>query len=525
MDDPAPLREYSGYATEATVVSDQYGLAQANGASAGRLCDGTHVITFDNKVIDLQSKPFSLSVVFTPVNKDGLSPALQGIALSSGTGLTMLDTTISFTTAYTVADDSVVSYDLGEFRKVHVVGIHTPQKNILFIDGESVAEIDLTPAQQVDVLTKSAIIKMGGTTSGRGIVSNNFAQFNYALSKDAIQDIRTFQNRRAEGSVAKSFGAKEIYFHRGERAHYLERVWDSGDDYGTGVHDGTTVDGDWLTVQKDENALTIAGVYRDSLSLLHDLTAEDLDSVNMTWTGKNVRIMTSIDAVTWVQAVKGRNLSNIAVGFDTDVHPDLYIRVEFMPGVTDAYITDMRVDGYLTSTVIPLNGERVRTFVNAVNLGNHQPAEYSDDWGVHCNGGSVTISSDTGTSPDSFKTIEIWLKTITAVTISASVSSGTAATYTNAIAGTSVLPGQWMVYHFTYAAAINPTFTISGTDFSLGKIAMYPQALTATEVATVIKNYTGIQSAPAGTATEVTVSQTGEAAKVYAHDWISANAM
>jgi hypothetical protein len=239
----------------------------------------------------------------------------------------------------------------------------------------------------------------------------------------------------------------------------------------------------------------------------------------MFWYGYGETVEASVDGTTWVAVKKGENLSNIPTGFDP-TNKALYIRVTFAAGLTEAYVDSLQVNGYTAASVV-VNG-RTLTYTNpAVVFDEHLPFQLRDDWGVRLTGGTITITPDAVSEvPSPVQTVEIWMKRTTedAVVISGNVSGAATTKYFNGIAGNVYDTGEWTVRHFVSAAGITGNITITGNAI-IGKVAIYPTALSAAEVAQVVAQYTGVYKTTQDGSSPITIAEPASSTTVYSHDW------
>jgi hypothetical protein len=95
------------------------------------------------------------------------------------------------------------------------------------------------------------------------------------------------------------------------------------------------------------------------------------------------------------------------------------------------------------------------------------------------------------------------------------------AVYVNGAPGTTVLPiGEWILVHYLAIAGVPfpNDITFSG-DIRIGKFAIYDRLLSATEIASIYANYTGVDKLKQDGTGNVTMSEPATPAVIYAHDW------
>lgn len=430
-------------------------------------------------------------------------------------GLTIDGTEISFSTKYVKTGEAKCTYDMQVLQKAEIVGVHTSAKNSLYVNGVAVAEVDITPEQQLDAYdSPNSNLYTGKSASSQGVLVNNLITYPRALHTEEITAIYNANNRRATGNVPKMFDGEDILIGSTVRPAFLSTGWSSDEDWNNASKDLVAVEGGQLVPQM-QNGVSLAGTWTDSIDLYTGDTPVNIDSMNLFWYGSGETVEASIDGENWVVVNKGENLSIIPQGFDP-TNKALYIKVSFAAGLTDSYVDSMRVRGYTSSTA--LSNGRVVSYSNpAVVMDEYAPAILRDDWGVTLGpGGTVVIGADTSENPSNPLTVEVWFKTNSG---SIAVSpAGTGTTYINGGAYDTPRVGEWTVMHSVHTTPLTGTLSIAG-DVVVGKVVYYSAALTATQVAAIVANYTGVNTVTYDGTGSLTITEPASSATVYAHDW------
>jgi hypothetical protein len=432
-------------------------------------------------------------------------------------GLSLEGTKVSFSTKYTTAGEAKATYDLGVYRAFTAIGVHTESKNSLFVDGKLVAEVDLTEDQRKGtyVVTDGKLYS-GLTTSGSGLAVNAVGIYPLALTGEAIAAMYMQARDVPTGEeVAQQFNGRYIAMSREASNIFMEQTWSTEEDWLNANLLGVAVLNDRLVPQEDENGVSVAGSWIDSIPLTGAETTS-IYGVNFDWDGEGAVVEASVDGTTWASVKRGVNVSVVPAGFDpTD--KEVLVRISFPGGITDdtSYIDNLEMVAVRTATSNTIGGHQI-TLTNAYQQKSYPPIEMRDNWGAEIvSGGSIVIGPDTADPVTDFKTIEVWIKPTgsTAPTISV-----TGTQYRNGAASSAALPvGQWTLVHITKATAITGDITITGPA-QVGQVVLYESELSAGTVADITRAYTG--RAPL-LATDSSILTMGAApdAKIYAHDW------
>lgn len=521
LDDTASFQDYSGYNRGSNFGgTEAHGISLVSGAKySQRFGGGTYgAFTVPVYVKGKESSPFSLTAVVFPI----LTGGSQNTQILSRTddfdGLWMNGTKINFTTMYTNTGSATATYDMGVVKKADVVGVHTNAKNSLYVDGVLVAEVDITAEQQADSYkTSSNLFASGYLTSTQKLLINGIGFYGRALQTEEVQSLYSYNNARAEGTVARIYGGDEVLLGNSVRQAYIDTGWYTDADWQAASLINTAVDDGQITAMMS-NELTIASEWLDSVDLYNGETASPINSIVLWWEGVNETIEASVDAgVTWVPVVKGRPLTNVPAGFDP-TGKALTVRITFPAGQSEAYVDNLSVRGYLTNTAT--SAGRTVTYTNAVPFNDDSPALMRDNLGVKIGtGGSVVIGPDQTSPVQPVRTIEVWVKPDVAWTATMGTASTTA--YQNGGNGpnNSAIPaGEWVVAHRILSAdhSGNITLDVVGT---VGKIVVYPTALTLAQIADLYANYTGINKLRYDGTGFVNIVEPTEPVEIYGYDW------
>lgn len=516
LDGTSPFTDYSGYGTSAVLTGSLVkgvGLVQNAGYSV--ILDNTHtLVTTTNIYTSGNENAFTIMASIFPVQRTTTADQQIASHLGKFDGLSINGTVVSFSTKYLTAGEAKCSFDIAFYRRVDLMGVHTRNKNSLYVNGVLVDEVDISAAQQADAYDSAdGKIYSGTTSSTQGFMMNALGFLGRALAVEEVRAVTTWLNRRFTGSPVRAYGGQELKVSTEVRPLFLDAPIDTDDAWNSGVLRNVSVNGTSLVPDKIAS-LTVGGQWSKSFDLYTAGTPTPLQGVNLMWTGKNVTVEASVnDGTTWITASPGVNLSNIPTGFDP-TNKALAVRVTFAQGVTDAYIDNFRLNGYNTSIFIPQSG-RTLTFASAVNFPERNPLELREDWGARLFSGTLSWSADNNEEPYNARTIEVWLRKNS--TAAPTLSFTPTTTYVNSISGGTSARGEWALYHYVLGANAT-TFNIGG-NVTVGRVGIYDTALSAATISGIYKHYTGVLTQPISDGAVVAISEPATSTSIYAHDW------
>jgi hypothetical protein len=516
MDDSSPYQDYSGYNRTATGPST-FAAALVSGAAWAAVVSNISQATFPSPVFKSNDKSFVLEAWVYPFY-EGLGDIAVLSHAGQYDGLMISDTKVSFVTKYSTTGEARAEYQFERPRALHIVGVHTEGQNILYVNGESVATVDISEEQQADTFVATGDLIAGQSVGGQKMAMNGVGLYVGTLSNEQI--LAHFQAGRAvtpAQDVANGFAGTLIPLSKTEGSIYLESVWDTDEEWRVGTFTNVDVQDD-LLVPATEEGVSLAGEWL-SVFDLGFTDATSIYGVTVSWEGEGALVETSIDGTTWVPALQGQNVAAVPSGFDpTD--KDLELRVTFPGGITDdtSHLSSLTVTGYSDGALPVMNNRTVvADYPAAVGVAN-EPIEYDERNGVDLNGADLTIGPDTGDDPTNPRTVEFWVKKTGSLPVTPT--SGRTI-YINGkptpAALTDLVNGEWSLVHLVYSSGITGDIVFNG-DATIGQVILYEDALTTGQIADVYKSYTGrpVLTVAGGT---VQITKPPIATMVYAHDW------
>lgn len=522
LDDTAPFQDYSGYGAAGVMDTGTPTTAAAlvAGAAYSAVFSNSVDAKFDSAVYKpgYEPLPFSLEASFRVIDETGTT-TIQKILSSSANydGITVAGTVIKFSTKYVTNGECAVTYDIQSKRNVHVVGVHTRDKNQLFVDGELVGETTITDAQKADTyVTGDGKLWLGTSASTQQVAVNGLSIYATGLS-DAIVKAHFNAARRTTlvQTIAPTFSGVRYPMSLDLANTFVRQLWETDSDWQIGTLNNVTLVNTQIVPQLAAG-VSVAGDWQVALPL-DQSGLTDVYGLSMTWNGAGVVVQASLDGTTWETAVRGKKLALIPNHFDP-TNKDLFIKASFAGGITDdpSFLDNLFVVGFKTG-IMPNVGGRDTTFTDPASpMTDYQPIEQRDDWGVRLGGGSVAISADSSPSPQDMYTMNIWLKKLTATSPTISITGAT--TYKNGVAGGTMNQGEWVMWTMTRATLFSGTITITG-DIQLGQIELFDHQLSAQEVADLYAAQTGVMKASAPESDVVQVTNPNPSTRIYDYTW------
>lgn len=520
FDDPTPFTDWSGHNRVATSTSTAKHAALVKGADYSIIVGPTTKISLNAYAVmqrGRESASFSVEAVFRSIKKDPTNLAIQQVWGNDNIydGICIAGTVVSFTTKYTSTGSATCSYDIQNNRAVRVVAVHTDAKNSLYVDGDLVAEVDITAAQQADTyLGDGNTITCGGTTGTNLLAVNAIAVYRTVVAEEDIDvHFNEAVDNLSEFHVASGYGGTLLPLSDEHTAPYAIRTFSTAQDWDQGFKSGVVIEYEQVSPEL-RNGISVPG----SWSVIHPLPQGmgTLYGVTLSWQGQGVTVDTSLDGITWNTVTKGVKTPTIATGFDpTDKL--LYVRASFAGSVLDdpAYIDDLIITTYINNTLPAVDGRAV-TLTNTSIESNEDIMDYDMNWGAELVNGTLTIAAP-GTGSFAPKTIEVWAKKFSSASFTDNVSSPTAQ-YTNGTTFQAYQIDEWQLRTYVISAGFSGALTFTGTG-QIGSVVLYPYAKTATEVMDTYRAYVGRPQTVLATQGSVVITQLSSEIDAYEYEW------
>lgn len=488
LDDASPHADYSGYEANATnpdSTAAVYGPALVKGAERSLIISSTNKLTVDSPVL-IQGKeylPFAIETYVRPVLQNGEQQIVGNDGVMDG--ITINGTVVSFVTKYTNTGEARASFDTVDPMNYGIVGVHSKMKNQLYINGEMVAEVDITDAQQADTY-----VSPGGTLtcgSGNGsFMMNSLTLYDLELDDDAIATHYAHsQDTLGAEDVSISYKGALLEFSTGGAiSPFYTTEFSSTDEWNLGykvdvtIHDGTLY-------PVSSQGVSIPGYWEVVLPL--GTMENSIYAANLMWEGTGATVSTSLDGATYATAQKGKALSTLTKGMSPE-NQFLFVRVSFPGGLVadESYFDNMVFSVYGTGALPDFAGREI-TIDNATPEGDYDVIDMHGNWGIELENGTVTIKAPVADTAAYSKTIEVWVNPKTTVTDNL---SGADVIYSNGGSVKALSPGEWQLRHYVFNNGFTGNITFSGTG-QIGHIMIYPDAWSASVIKEIYDAYTG----------------------------------
>lgn len=446
-----------------------------------------------------------------------ISNAEQQILSHSGhfDGLSINGKRVKFSTKYLSSGEAACYYDLQEYRAFHAVGIHSIDKNELYINGEKVAEVSLTDAQKNDTyIATDNFLYSGDTTSSQEIAMNAVAFYSTLSGDQIVQNYSQGINVLPQNSIYPQFNGMSFSMRVGNDSIFLDRTWSNAADFATGRNNNVQYSDEAVVPSYNASEVSVAGDWTVGVPL-DALGDTSIYGVMLSWSGEFITVDTSLDGNTWTRATSNQLVSTITNGYNPN-NKDLWIRVSFAGGLSPdpAYLESLTVVGFRNAFVDNASEREVSVTYPAVLRNDYEPILYRDDNGIALNGGTMTIGTDDSLDPDVARTLEVWIKPI----YGTPVISVAGTKYRNGVVDSTITLGEWSVLHYVADANISVPITISG-DCIVGQVVLYPTALSAGNVSHIYNSYVGNASVRYVETNTTSITDGASPLKIYSHDW------
>lgn len=523
LDDTIPFQEYSGFNLSATKKAGSgdptRSVPLVSGAGYSSVFSSASVGQFACNLFKrgMEDRSFAIEAWLLPI--PGTTVGIQQVLSHDGIfdGLTINDKTIRFGTSYATSGDAFCEFDIGEYKLIHAVGIHNYEQNQLFINGELVAQVDLTDAQREDSYLPTTSDLFAGFTSSTQKIAMNAVAFYPGLSgSDIKRNYLAGIDFIGQEQVYPQFQGVSFDLESDIGSVFLQESWVDRDDFERGFRNNVQFS-DTKIVPSFNGNTSAAGSWICSAPL--DAQGDtSIYGALLSWSGTGVQVSTSLDGIAWTPAKSGELVSTIANGYNP-TGKDLQVMVSFAGGIVDdqSYLDSLYITGYRDNKIANVSTRTVSSTHPSVVRSDFQPNLYKDSNGLLLGAGTLTIGPDTSADPDITRTIELWVKPITA---SASIGGMGASpvTYRNGVTSSTQPLGEWSLIHMVAAANVTGPITVTGNCI-IGQITIYPTALTAAQVDFIWKSYTGATAVRVTDSNSISITEGASPAAVYSHDW------
>ncbi len=529
--------------------------ALVTGSGKALVLSNTNHLDMDDPVFNkgYELRQFSLEAWVKPVNVTGEVSIMSHS--STYDGLTITPTHIYFRTKYLTAGTCEVSYEYETGKSFHVVGVHTNAKNSLYIDGNLVAETDLTEEQQNDAyafLTSDLIAGQSATAST--IALDAPAIYSSSVSAEAVKRHYSFgvDVDTSEG-IAGYHDATFWNFSDEKRNVAASKEWTLEDDWKSGILTDVAVANDTIVpsyTQTESEVVedglivpvytntSLPGVWQTSVSL-GEVPEATLADMRITWLGEgDFTVEYSLDdGATW----KNPNLAPTESLDNADV---IDVRITFDGGIVDdpSYVSSLYLVVYIDKAFIGSRADRAAS-MSGNGLASREyfePIEYADFNGIKLLSGAINTTVDASYDGEEepgdldITGFDMWIKPVagnilsgTGISITRSgntiVFSGLSNVVVNGISVTSgatvFTSDSW--YHISgiFTTPGNYALTVGAADAFVSQFSVIGAALTLTGLQQLYAAYLGLPGLVVEDNSAVEIAEAVPATNLYAHVW------
>lgn len=548
--DAGTFKDYSGFGLNSLTTPDRGGTILANSIDKAAAVTSGSTLSLPVDLMDpgRERQTFTLEAWFRPENVTAEVVVLGRPGARDG--ITYDGTSIHFVTKYGTAGEARATYTPETKNTVfYAVGIHDSERNLLMVNNQVVASVDLTDAQKADTYTTATTasrLSPGNSASGSGtLLVDGLAVYDFALGPEAIRR-HYFYGKYTSDPMINSLINGGRYWNLSDVASdialsllFQQDAWD-----GATVLDVTDRTGN-LENLRDDIGATLGGfwTYGTLLSGTGSISGSKVE-----WEGAGAfTVQTSIDAgATWQNVTNGGFITGISAGFTPTDTSTLSVRVVFPAGVTTPiYVSRIGVTLYKTGDRPSSNGTQfLQTVGNVTYPPVHSPIlNRTAMSGVRYLGGRTVITAynvaDTAATTQS---IEMWVSVTpgAAMTIidagagvnlrwtgTAWAASGMTVVVDGAVPGTLSL-SSGRLYHIVArlnaatANAITIGSTLTGTEpatMTLFWLATYPTALTDAQAFDLRLTHLGFRSAAITEPSVFTATDTNNPPQTFSFIW------
>lgn len=522
LDDTIPFQECTGSNRAGTKKTGTSDPATATplvaGASFSSVFGSSSIGKFESPVFKsgLESRPFALEAWILPIKKSSTSSDIQ-ILSHDGIfdGLSINDKVIKFSTKYVNFGEASCTFDLQEYKMAHVVGLHSQDKNELFVNGIKVSEVIISDEQKGDSYVATDGFLYSGYTESDNLLSvNGIAIYQTLSGQDIAANYAAGIDSLGQNFVYPQFGGVNISLEPTNTSISISDSWSTIADFNRGRRSDVEFSPEAI-YPSYVNDMALPGNWICGVPL--DTVGDtSIYGALISWSGQAITVETSLDGINWLQATNNRLVPSITENLNP-TGKDLWIRVSFPENFARgvSYLESLSVIVYRNNNILGDGGGRVTNLqYPAVCRFEHEAKLYRDDNGILLNGGSITVGIDSSGEPIPMRTVEMWIKPISTTT----AIPGTGTFYRNGTTFSTPPVGEWSLVHFVASADLTSSYVLSG-DYIVGQMVIYPIALTASNVSHVWKSYTGARYDRVSSAVDIEMIEGSSPLTLYSHDW------
>jgi hypothetical protein len=493
-----------------------------------------------------ETTSFTLEQWFLPVFFTGTIAMLSHTGVYDG--LSFDGDYIHFKIEFETTGSVDIKWPVPDFpESMHVVGVYTRKRIQLWVQGDLVAEGDISDAQAADGFKTRADTKLyigESANVNQGGVFDAPTVYARALQQPEISNHFIWGRTVVPAEVASgAYGGNN--WKGVSRDIYMTKTWSTVDDWlrANQYSNIDAVDGTLKPANDPTTLLSLAGVWTGTFET--GPMGTNAYGIKVEWDGDgSYTVQASLDGGgTWSAAlVNGRNIPGTFNWATTDTI--VMIRVTFTGGVADdmSTIRNLKVIAYTSPYVYSSSGARTITITDNVATAaeENEPIESNANSGIEIYGGTATITPDTDPTPENINTIELLVK-FNEDPVSRNVFSTTGAslltnssrqfTWTgmsnvvinrvaSSTATVSVVGAVWYHIVATLTTPVNVDIVFgSNGNKHIGLISTFPTALTTAQAQAIFDSHFGYPNAGNIATEDFNFAEAATPLASYAYNW------
>lgn len=517
------MMDYSGYGNNGSLPSStRRGVALTKGSEFSTILEHSVPLEYYDPVYRIGKEKtfftFEAWVYIIPGGSSGRM-AIVGKLGSFISGLWSEGSKIGFSTAFEDASEAAATYNFGIRQRMHLVGVHTPTKNSLYVNKELVAEVSFNEEQHSFGFDETIDdILYGGFQSDGGsqkLAINGIAVYPHALSaEDIARHYDAGANLKPASASSGGYVSTPVPVSLETTNNLVEFNWQSREDWNDGHFYDISVLKNMLVPTFVEGA-PVGGHWIVNLPLSgHE---DPIEGIILDWEAQDVSVSVSLDGESWTSATRGERMPLVEPGFIPSTSPIL-VKLEF----SSFLVQETSFVKWFNATVVVSDNAEINgvlaTF-SEYNIGRQRNVtELRSDWGSESSSEPLLLNLS-----EPVNSIDIWIylnsdeqPDIIATGNGAPVSY---VRYYNGYESSDDLPeSEWSLIHLVFDETVDESIEISG-DFRIGHITLYDEALTGSEIEDIYRRYVGTNQLKIVDISRVGIWRTHSPVKIYAHDW------
>jgi len=518
LDGTSPHVDISGYGRTATSSSATYAPALASGMARSLVVSNSTKISYPNIPVFRKNKeylPFTIEAVVRPVLSGAVGE--QQIFGNDGAmdGLIINGSIVSFVTKYTSRGEARAFYDLSTVQRAYVVGVHTPDRNALYVNGVLVDDVEITLEQQNDTYAHSSTsMSSGASATSNSLMLNAVGFYDTPIDDEAVMfNYAHLQDVLRAEDIATAYGGALIELSAEHASPSFQTEYSYDEDWYMGMMEGVATHDD--TLYPDASTAETTERYWEATIPL-DNESNKVQMANLQWVGSGVIVQTSGDGENWTTLSNGSVIPTVRPEVPSEEQM-VFIRVSFTSNDTELSYMDSLKFSLFETDIAANEGGRDIVLHNTAPEGDYDVMDLNENWGAEMNNGSITIKEASSATSIVPKTVEVWARK-EAGTFTDNLALNATRTRSNGGESFNYRNGEWQLRHYVSDTGFAGDIVFSGTG-QIGHIVIYEAALTNEEIKAIYDNYVGKMKTTLPSGGTMEVEEWANSVDIYEYDW------